>query len=108
MENKTYIYTFGNITVTGSKELIDQVNEDCIADAYNNPDNYEPRFIDIDSVVPLDSIDNDDVDYDYDDIDEIAWENEQRELHYGVQSEFHDQIRQEQVEYTRELAAKLS
>lgn len=65
-------------------------NEDYIDDAYNNPDNYEPGFIDIDSVVPLDSIDNGDVDYDYDGIDEIAWENEQRELHYGGQSEFRD------------------
>ena len=65
-------------------------NEDYIDDAYNNPDNYEPGFIDIDSVVPLDSIDNGNVDYDYDDIDEAAWENEQRELHYGGQSEFRD------------------
>lgn len=90
MENKTYTDTFGNITITGSKELINQVDEDCIVDAYNNPDNYEPGFIDIDSVVPLDSIDDGNVDYNYDDIDEIAWENEQRELHYGIQSEFRD------------------
>ena len=25
-----------------------------------------------------------------DDLDEVAWENEQRELHYGGQSEFRD------------------
>lgn len=67
-------------------------NEDYIADYYNNPDNYEPGFIDIDSVVTLDSTDDDDddADYDYDDIDEIAWENEQRELNYSGQSEFRD------------------
>lgn len=35
-------------------------NEDYINDAYNNPDNYEPSFIGIDSVVTLDSIDSDD------------------------------------------------
>lgn len=28
MENKTYTYTFGNITITGSKELIDQVRQE--------------------------------------------------------------------------------
>lgn len=29
MENdKTYTYTFGNITITGSKELIDQVRKE--------------------------------------------------------------------------------
>jgi hypothetical protein len=28
MENKTYTYTFGNITVTGSKELIDQIRKE--------------------------------------------------------------------------------
>lgn len=58
-------------------------NEDYIADDYNNPDNYEPGFIDIDSIVPLDSIDSNDA-------DEIASENEHRKLHYGGRSEFRD------------------